>query len=88
MMGIFAGRWLLLGLLSGCWAWAAASNLALPQLNHHRAFTVEEGAPAPVYALALDAVQAMRAALPGKDVRPGFAHCELVDPEDYPRFAQ
>ena len=36
----------------------------------------------------LDAVQAMRAALPGKDVRPGFAHCELVDPEDYPRFAQ
>ena len=29
----------------------------------------------------LDAVQAMRAALPGKDVRPGFAHCELVDPD-------
>jgi predicted amidohydrolase YtcJ len=36
----------------------------------------------------LDAVQAMRAALPGRDVRPGFAHCELVEPEDYPRFAQ
>lgn len=36
----------------------------------------------------LDAVQAMRAALPGRDVRPGFAHCELVDPADYPRFAQ
>lgn len=36
----------------------------------------------------LDAVQAMRAALPGKDVRPGFAHCELVAPVDYPRFAQ
>jgi predicted amidohydrolase YtcJ len=36
----------------------------------------------------LDAVQAMRAALPGKDIRPGLAHCELVDPADYPRFAQ
>ena len=36
----------------------------------------------------LDAVKAMRAALPGRDVRPGFAHCELVDPADYPRFAQ
>ena len=36
----------------------------------------------------LDAVQAMRAALPGLDVRPAFAHCELVDPADYPRFAQ
>jgi len=37
---------------------------------------------------ALDAVQAMRAALPGRDIRPGFAHCELVDPSDYPRFAE
>jgi predicted amidohydrolase YtcJ len=36
----------------------------------------------------LDAVAAMRAALPGSDIRPGFAHCELVDPADYPRFAQ
>ncbi len=36
----------------------------------------------------LDAVQALRAALPGRDVRPAFAHCELVDPADYPRFAQ
>lgn len=36
----------------------------------------------------LDAVKAMRAALPGRDVRPAFAHCELVDPTDYPRFAQ
>jgi len=36
----------------------------------------------------LDAVQAMRAALSGRDVRPAFAHCELVDPTDYPRFAQ
>lgn len=35
----------------------------------------------------LDGVQAMRAALPGRDVRPGLAHCELVDPADYPRFA-
>jgi predicted amidohydrolase YtcJ len=36
----------------------------------------------------LDAVKAMRAALPGRDVRPAFAHCELVDPADYPRFAE
>ncbi|HVO26122.1 MAG TPA: amidohydrolase family protein, partial [Candidatus Margulisiibacteriota bacterium] len=26
------------------------------------------------------------AALPGRDIRPGLAHCELVDPADYPRF--
>jgi len=50
-MGIFVGHWLLAGLLSGGWAWPVGSNLALPQLNH-RAFTVKEGAPAPVYALA------------------------------------
>jgi predicted amidohydrolase YtcJ len=36
----------------------------------------------------LDSVKAMRAALPGHDVRPAFAHCELVDPADYARFAQ
>ena len=36
----------------------------------------------------LDAVKALRAALPGRDIRPAFAHCELVDPADYPRFAQ
>ena len=36
----------------------------------------------------LDAVEAMRTALPGRDVRPAFAHCELVDPADYSRFAQ
>jgi predicted amidohydrolase YtcJ len=36
----------------------------------------------------LDAVGAMRTALPGRDIRPAFAHCELVDPADYPRFAQ
>jgi predicted amidohydrolase YtcJ len=35
----------------------------------------------------LEAVQAMRKALPGRDIRPAFAHCELVDPADYPRFA-
>ena len=34
-----------------------------------------------------DGVAAMRAALPGRDIRPAFAHCELVDPADYPRFA-
>jgi predicted amidohydrolase YtcJ len=34
-----------------------------------------------------DGVEAMRAALPGRDIRPAFAHCELVDPVDYPRFA-
>lgn len=36
---------------------------------------------------ALDGVQAMRAALPKADIRPALAHCELVDPADYPRFA-
>jgi predicted amidohydrolase YtcJ len=36
----------------------------------------------------LDAVKALRAALPGRDVRPAFAHCELVDPADYPRFRE
>ncbi|MBS0374295.1 MAG: amidohydrolase [Proteobacteria bacterium] len=35
---------------------------------------------------ALDAVAAMRQALPGKDIRPGLAHCEIVAPEDYPRM--
>ena len=38
---------------------------------------------------ALDGVVAMRAALPpGLDVRPALAHCELVDPADYGRFAK
>ena len=36
----------------------------------------------------LDAVAAMREALPGKDIRPGLAHCELVAPDDFGRFAQ
>lgn len=37
---------------------------------------------------ALDGVAQMRQALPGRDVRPGLAHCELIDPADYPRFAE
>lgn len=36
---------------------------------------------------AFDGVAAMRAALPGRDIRPAFAHCDLVDPADYGRFA-
>jgi len=36
---------------------------------------------------ALDAVQAMRKAEPGLDIRPALAHCDFVDPQDYPRFA-
>jgi hypothetical protein len=37
---------------------------------------------------ALDGVQAMRKAVPGKGARAALAHCELVDPADYPRFAE
>ncbi len=37
---------------------------------------------------ALDAIAAMRAAYPGADIRPALAHCEIVSPEDYARFAQ
>ena len=37
---------------------------------------------------ALDAIAAMRKALPGADIRPGLAHCEMVAPEDFARFAQ
>ena len=36
---------------------------------------------------ALDAVQALRQAEPGLDIRPALAHCDFVDPRDYPRFA-
>jgi predicted amidohydrolase YtcJ len=36
---------------------------------------------------ALDAIEAMRKALPGRDIRPGLAHCEIVAPADYGRFA-
>lgn len=35
---------------------------------------------------ALDGVAALRKALPGEDIRPGIAHCEIVSPEDLPRF--
>ena len=37
---------------------------------------------------ALDGVQALRRALPGADIRPALAHCDFVDPHDYPRFAE
>ena len=36
---------------------------------------------------ALDAVEATRESYADNDIRPVLAHCELVDPADYPRFA-
>ncbi len=36
----------------------------------------------------LDAVEALRAALPGADIRPAIAHNEIVAPEDYTRYKQ
>lgn len=36
----------------------------------------------------LDAIQALRKALPGADIRPAIAHDEIVDPRDFPRFKQ
>jgi len=36
---------------------------------------------------ALDAVEATRKSYAGMDIRPVVAHCELVHPADYPRFA-
>ncbi|MRX08432.1 amidohydrolase family protein [Pseudoduganella sp. FT25W] len=36
----------------------------------------------------LDAIEALRATPEGKRVRPALAHDEIVDPADYPRFAQ
>ena len=36
----------------------------------------------------LDAIAALRASPEGKNVRPALAHAEIVDPADYPRFAQ
>lgn len=38
--------------------------------------------------LALDAVADLRRTHPGKDIRPAIAHAEIVDPADYPRFAE
>jgi len=35
---------------------------------------------------ALDAIEAMRRALPGADIRPGIAHAEIVAPHDFARF--
>jgi predicted amidohydrolase YtcJ len=36
----------------------------------------------------LDAVAALRRALPGRDIRIGMAHDEIVGPADFPRFQQ
>jgi predicted amidohydrolase YtcJ len=36
----------------------------------------------------LDAVAALRSALPGRDIRIGIAHDEIVNPADFPRFKQ
>jgi len=36
----------------------------------------------------LDAIAALRASGEGGEVRPALAHAEIVDPADYPRFAQ
>lgn len=46
--------------------------------------TVGEGA----VSIVLDAIEKMRAAHPEKDIRPGLAHNELVNPKDYQRFAR
>lgn len=46
--------------------------------------TVGEGA----ISLTLDAVEKMRRVYPHKDIRPGFAHNELVASKDYERFAR
>jgi predicted amidohydrolase YtcJ len=37
---------------------------------------------------ALDSIEAMRKAFPGTDIRPALAHCEMVAPQDFARFAQ
>jgi hypothetical protein len=36
----------------------------------------------------LDAIAALRRALPGVDIRPAIAHDEIVVPQDFPRFKQ
>ena len=46
--------------------------------------TVGEGA----VSIALNAIEKMRATHPGKDIRPGLAHNELVNANDYQRFAR
>ena len=37
---------------------------------------------------ALDAIEALRSALPGKDIRPAIAHDEIVSPDDFARYAR
>ncbi|MEY1229903.1 amidohydrolase [Proteus terrae] len=51
---------------------------------HPHIHTVAEGA----ISTALDAISAMREALPEKDIRPGLAHNELMCEKDYARFTQ
>lgn len=51
---------------------------------HPHTHTVGDGA----IEMVLDAVEQMRAALPGKDIRPGLAHNELVAAHQYERFAK
>ncbi|WP_435951929.1 amidohydrolase [Dryocola sp. BD626] len=50
---------------------------------HPHMHTVADGA----IEMVLNAVEKMRAENPGKDVRPGLAHNELVAPHQYERFA-
>ncbi|GBU10299.1 amidohydrolase [Gammaproteobacteria bacterium] len=45
--------------------------------------TVGDGA----ISMALNSIEKMRKSYPNKDIRPGLAHNELVDPHDYARFA-
>ncbi len=51
---------------------------------HPHTHTVGDGA----IEMVLDAVEQMRAAFPGKDIRPGLAHNELVAAHQYDRFAK
>ncbi|MDF7670397.1 amidohydrolase [Orbaceae bacterium ESL0721] len=58
-------------------------EIAAADLDPHL-HTVGEGA----VSISLDAVEKMRSAFPNKDIRPGFAHNELVATKDYQRFAK
>lgn len=49
---------------------------------HPHMHTVADGA----IEVTLDAIEAMRAKLPGKDIRPSLAHNELTSPHQYARF--
>ncbi|UDF05445.1 amidohydrolase [Asticcacaulis sp. AND118] len=64
------------------------------QLNETLSLLAEAGIDPHIHAdgdgavrLALDGVEALRRAYPGKDIRPAIAHAEIVDPADYARFA-